>query len=1006
MGIGGEKTLLDIQIKNATSVRKHDITSWEDVSLSALKSRQKHRFQKHKDAVCAYFTTDASVEEIAAEQNISVSSLLSMAEKCLMRREDGQLWGWRALVPGASVVDHAPTTQETDCPHEAKQAFFDGESDEITEKRPALLLPEASSGAASLTLPETPRPAFDDDDVEPIVNEDATETSAEPVIMEVVARAIPLPTMLSFAEPVPTQVEREEAEVAPPEPSLVAIPLPTMLSFAEPAPVRLAAPTSAAAVRAVVSPPITALAVREENVSTFVRHTGKTGPQRRLVRKRRLQDMLVYARQRRSLYQVLSIMLVALVLLGVLVPLGAGLAAYSVYNNVRGVALDGVTHLLNVKNLLTISKSDPTAALDAKKLQQAQNEFRLAEGDFAQLQDLTNRADVLSTLQEFSPDYANKLLMARHLVRVALDVSKMGQEVSSVAVMGAGLIHSSPLATGTTKPLISVADIASIDGAVIHALYYINDIRAQMSQVRMKDVPISDKQKVQLTSILEQLPKVQDMLVQGQAMVGLVSWLLGVGQQRRFLVQTLDRAELRPSGGFTGQYGILQIQDGRMAPFGLRDVALLDYAGNGVELGRQAPAAYNSWMNFGNWGLRDSNLSGDYPTTARMSMEVFQDEGGGPVDGDISFTPTFIGHILDVTGPIHVVEYNETITSKNLEERLHYYQQDYSAIAVEHQKSNDSSHAARKAFTSLVGKMLLDRVRHLPTKQLLNIVKGAVKDIQSRDLEIYFTNPLAEQWLIDNNYAGATDSFAKHDGFAVVQANISISKASQYVHTTEHDDVVLDAQGGATHNLTITLDYKQTGPVYGFDTYTDYIRVYAPQNAQLLSGDGFDTGQVLCDPNPSASTAPPKGVPPKTSAGAVPTGCSQYNNYFPSNARNCPDGNYQLGARGFQQAWTVDALGSPTNLTSDLPGHAMWGGLTETPKNCISYISLSWYVPHAAQHVTGQAPYTLMVQKQGGYVPSVEISVDTSALKIKNLKPFTFKGDLLNDKPFALTAQK
>src|SRR5437016_7348974 len=217
-------------------------------------------------------------------------------------------------------------------------------------------------------------------------------------------------------------------------------------------------------------------------------------------------------------------------------------------------------------------------------------------------------------------------------------------------------------------------------------------------------------------------------------MVGLVAWLLGVGHQRRFLVQTMDRAELRPGGGFTGQYGILQIQDGRMSPFNLTDVTLIDYAENGTEIGRNAPPGY-SWMNFGNWGIRDSHLSGDFPTTARMTMQLFQDEGGGPVDGDIAFTPSLIGHILEVTGPIKVPGYNETITSKNLEERLHYYQQNYSAIALQRQKSGTNNAATRKTFTTLLGRLLLERVRHLQVKQLLTIMQAAVKDLQSRDLE-------------------------------------------------------------------------------------------------------------------------------------------------------------------------------------------------------------------------------------------------------------------------------
>src|SRR5258708_36736442 len=98
------------------------------------------------------------------------------------------------------------------------------------------------------------------------------------------------------------------------------------------------------------------------------------------------------------------------------------------------------------------------------------------------------------------------------------------------------------------------------------------------------------------------------------------------------------------------------------------------------------------------------------------------------------------------------------------------------------------------------------------------------------------------------------NTFSSHDGFMVVQANVSISKASQYVHTTYQDNIMLDAQGGATHNLTITLDYQQTGPVYGYDTYADYIRVYAPAGAQLLGGEGVDSGQALGIPAQPVTT--------------------------------------------------------------------------------------------------------------------------------------------------------
>ncbi|HEY6542373.1 MAG TPA: DUF4012 domain-containing protein, partial [Ktedonobacteraceae bacterium] len=708
---------------------------------------------------------------------------------------------------------------------------------------------------------------------------------------------------------------------------------------------------------------------------------------------------------KRKSYRLIGGAVVAVMFLSLLIPVGAGIAAYSAYNSIKGTALDGVNHLLDVKTLLPVSKSDLTAVLNPAKLQQANADFTQAGSDFLQLQQLINRQDIQSLVQQFAPQYSNKLGMAQRLVQVGIDVTRMGSEFIGIAMLGANILHGSPLAAGSTKPLLTVDDVSNIEGTMLHALYYIQDIKAQMSQVTLSQLPLSAAQQKEITSAMTLLPKAQSYLEQGQSMIGMVSWLLGVGQTRRFLVQTMDRAELRPGGGFTGQYGVFTIQDGRMAPFTLQDVTELDYNGNGAELGRQAPPGYTSWMNFGNFGLRDANLSGDFPTTARLAMQVFQEEGGGPVDGDIAFTPTTIEHILDVIGPLKIPAYNETITAQNLEDKLHYYQNNQAAIALQREKTGTHNAATRKSFTALVGSTLLNSVRHLSIKTLLLVAQNATKDIQARDLEIYFNNPLAEGWLVTHSFSGAMSTFSNTDGFMVVQSNISISKASDDVQTTEQDNIVLDAQGGATHNLTITLDYEGTKPIYSiYTTYADYIRVYAPANAVFEGGDGFDTGKALCTPPPvSTGTGPVK--PPASSS----TPCSQFTRSYSNNSLYCPSGNYSLGPRGYTESkgfsnWSIDQIGAPTELTSDLPGRAMWGGLTVTPQNCISTITLSWYVPNAVKHVVGQPLYAVLVQKQGGYIPLIQISIDTSQLK--GVKPYNFNGNIYGDRLFSLAVVK
>lgn len=984
-------------ISPEVATRQQDISSWAEGDITGLSSRAKKRYNKRKAAIKDYFTSTESIDEIALRRHIPRERLLQLAKQCLMLHEDGNPWGFRALVPGVTVVDHSPAVPSAgDSPSDSPEEEVmepRGETGESAGSEIDTVLPgdQAVEDGEDTTKRQAISISSDNTSLE-IPSSESTNIEKEEIAVEDRADEAVEAQCIMSTEDRPDQEEETYSEASA---AYAEVPSPGLVS-------------DKAERQLVVQQPMVPTALplyAKQGYGTPVRKLAQT---RRSIHRRWIRQSRNQRRQRR--FRVLmSGVVVAAMLIGLLVPIGTALAAYGTYNTIRGVALDGVNHLLDVKSLFPASKSDLLGALNAPKLEQAQSDFRKAESDFLQLQQLVTRPDIQSAIRQFAPEYGSKLGMAQRLVRVGLDISRMGSELSGVALLGASIIHGSPLANGSTKPLITANDIANIEAAIVHGLYYISDIRAQMSQVALSEIPISDAQKKQLTTALALLPKAQDMLQQGQGLVDIVAWLLGVGQKRRFLVQTMDRAELRPSGGFTGQYGVLEIQDGRLAPFSLRDVTELDYAGNGVELGRQAPPEYRSWMTFGFWGLRDANLSGDYPTSARLAMQVFQEEGGGPVDGDISFTPVLIEHILDVIGPIKVPGYNEVITAQNLEDKLHYYQQNYSAIQIQRQKTGTNNAATRKTFTNLLGKILLDRVRHLQVKQLMAVAQLAVKDIQSRDLEIYFTNPLAEAWLVQHDFSGAMDTFTRYDGFMVVQSNISISKASQYVHTTEQDNVVLDAHGGATHNLTITLDYKPTGPVYGYDTYADYIRVYAPADAQLLGGDGFDSGKPLCTPKQPTSGSGGSPTPGKTGGPPPDTGCGQYNTYFPDSGRYCPGGNYSLGQRGYVPgkgftSWPIDSLGGPTGLSSDLPGRAMWGGLTVTPKNCISTITLSWYVPNVVKHIHGHPPYALLVQKQGGYVPGVQITIDTSA--INGLKPLSFMGDLIADRLFSLAPLK
>jgi len=46
------------------------------------------------------------------------------------------------------------------------------------------------------------------------------------------------------------------------------------------------------------------------------------------------------------------------------------------------------------------------------------------------------------------------------------------------------------------------------------------------------------------------MPQAEADLMQVRGLLDAAGWMLGVDHSRTFLVQTMDRAELRPTGGF------------------------------------------------------------------------------------------------------------------------------------------------------------------------------------------------------------------------------------------------------------------------------------------------------------------------------------------------------------------------------------------------------------------------------------------------------------------------
>jgi hypothetical protein len=680
--------------------------------------------------------------------------------------------------------------------------------------------------------------------------------------------------------------------------------------------------------------------------------------------------MLSLARRRPAVAAVLALLL-----------LGFVLTCFAPLIPLLRLGYDAIDLSHRVSALQALVAGDPAELANAGTRQDAQLQIAAMRQD---LYEINGAMSVIATpLGAAGSSVRNYQLLAR----IGLDLTTAAQDGMEVAQTVLEPTQGSALTTGITS-----ADIQQAQGAL--ALVRTNVLDAYQAYLSLDQRTLPDQFKPPATigKLLASLPTILSATDMMQTLLDAAPALLGIGQPAYYLIAAMDSTELRPGGGFIGNYGILGLQDGQQIkslPLALNDTYALDqkYYQSALEpyrlqqgvktvtavkgcqsLGPQPPARYWWWpfrafdptCKYG-WGLRDANLSASFPENAQTMMQIVESVDGvvpsdAPLQGVIAFTPGFIKDILTITGPILVPQFNVTVNATNLEDMIHKYQ-----LTDARPQQGD-----RKAFTHQLSVATLDRLKALHGDGLKALLKAGQTALMSKDLQVYVADSRAESVL--QQLGVASEIGTRGDGFMVVDANDGGNKANAYVTERQTDVVTLLPDGGAIHHLQITVIYdKGRHSVFPGttrqDDYSDFQRTYLPGDATILGMAGY---------NPNTFT---------------PVGCR--GSGVPGYGSLISDCSPKF------------AIINPVT-TSDVPGRTMVGGALlllcgryntfpgtgpeyqscETePRAHSQTIYISWYTPRAfAVRADGHGSYTEVVEHQAGNPQSLAVYVDASQL--------------------------
>jgi Protein of unknown function (DUF4012) len=511
----------------------------------------------------------------------------------------------------------------------------------------------------------------------------------------------------------------------------------------------------------------------------------------------------------------------------------AGYLGYRAYHSELTLAQTGTLHLHSAIALLESLQKQPFAP---QTVERAQQEFVTALSDTKALEAGLDR---YSSIAGFAPVYGARLVAAFHLSAMATDISQAG--IGGCKMLALMLSRmGNPLKASASTHGITNTDFTTLSNEYQTVSTSLKAAMNEAVLVQPGDVSFDAHLSKMLQTFQTNIPTIRVALQQADQLFPTLSTLLGISKPAQFLLEIMDSSELRPAGGFIGNYGIATVSGGRLTATHIRDVYLLDktfeLAGHSIPY----PPEYSWFARYlapTSWSLRNSNLDADFPTAAHFGELNFEREGGKvPLQGVVAITPTFIEHVLTITGPINVPEFHVTVTAQNLVSLIHFYQLGEAGSSLVTSPNGQTSQ--RKYFTELLGEHLLTRVQQFSSVALAKFLQLALYSLHTKDIQIYVNASNAENMLQQFRLGGSIQS-PQGDHLFVVDANVANSKANSFIINTVHDQVTIDESGNAMHHTTITYAWTLAGLNYGNQLYQDYMRIYAPNGSNLSRQDGW-----------------------------------------------------------------------------------------------------------------------------------------------------------------------
>lgn len=293
--------------------------------------------------------------------------------------------------------------------------------------------------------------------------------------------------------------------------------------------------------------------------------------------------------------------------------------------------------------------------------------------------------------------------------------------------------------------------------------------------------------------------------------------------ERTYMIFLQNNMELRPGGGFLGQYAIVKIKNGEVTSNFVEDANLLDQR-IGVKV--SPPYPFKRMLQVKKWKFRDSNFSPDFPTNIEKAQYFYKLSGrSGNFDGFIAVNAQVFNDVLAITGPISVPGYSGEYSSDDGALKLEEFVEKQYIMDPELDTQN------RKMILKKMAPIIIDKLFTLGN--VTKLAELGHNELKNKNIMLNFKDPNLESLVESVHWDGKVTTDWGGDYLMLVDANMGSMKSDYYIKRSFEYYVDLTAE---KPTATLTVDYKHTatGGDWRTSDYHSFLRIYTPKGSNFL----------------------------------------------------------------------------------------------------------------------------------------------------------------------------